>query len=394
MTFDPTVDRSASIERSGWLLVGSALGLLAIGFATALSVAAPGEFSDAVRAQGVNVAVALLGFLVALRVDLATIRRASPWIVVAVALLLIVVLTPGLGRASHGARRWITVLGYSFQPSELAKVALILFLSEFVTRDAQALTDLRRGFLPAAATVLVLAGLVLVEPDLGTSVYLVVLGGALLAVGGAPTPYLIGSALLAIPGILLVAFRAFDHVRHRNVDATQVQQSLRALGEGGPFGVGYGAGRMKLGHVPEGHNDFVFALVGEEWGFFGAVAVLVLFGGILFAGARGSRACRDPFARLIVFGVPFAIVFQAVFNIAVVTGVAPPKGIALPFVSSGGSALLAFSVAVGLAASALRAEAARERASCVSFARLAPSRGDADARSLPQPETVSLPASR
>lgn len=359
MNRDPFRTHAQSAESSAWLLVGCTAGLLAIGFATAMSVAAPGQYDDALRAHGTNVAAAIAAFLVALRVDLDRIRRAAPWIACAVALLLVAVLIPGLGHASHGARRWITWLGYSFQPSELAKVAILLFLSDFIAREPHALTDLRRGFLPAAGVVLVLAGLVLAEPDLGTSVYLVVLGGALLAVGGAPTPYLIGSGLLAIPGILMVAFRAFDHVRHRRVDSMQVLQSLRALGEGGPFGVGYGAGRMKLGHVPEGSNDFILALVGEEWGFAGTVTVLALFGGILVAGARGARACHDPFARLIVFGVPFAIGFQAVFNIAVVTGVAPPKGIALPFVSSGGSALLAFSLAIGLAVSALRRETER-----------------------------------
>ena len=354
---------------SAWILVGACFALLAIGFITALSLAPPGDLAAAVRAQGTSLAVALLAFLAALRVDLTWLRRALPVLAVATLALLVLVLVPGAGHESHGARRWIRIAGTSFQPSELAKVVLVAWLADFIARSPARLSHLTRGFLPAAGTTLLFAGVVLAEPDLGTSVYLVVLGGALLAVGGAPTPYLIGSALLAIPGVLLVAFNAFDHVRHRSTGSLQVQQSLRALGEGGALGVGYAAGRMKHGHVPEGDNDFVFALVGEEWGFAGTVVVLLLFGAVLLAGARGARACRDPFARLVAFGVPFAIVFQAVFNVAVVTGVAPPKGIALPFVSSGGSALLGFSLAAGLAANALRRESERNSPSTESSPR-------------------------
>lgn len=348
--------------RAAGLLAGCALGLTAIGFATAASVAPPESFQSRILSYGIGVIVAILGFLVAARVPIPVVRRVLPWIAAVVALLLALVLVPGIGKDVKGARRWFAFGSFGFQPSELAKILLILLLADFVGRDPTRLARLRAGFLPAAGIVLLFSGLVFFEPDFGTAVYLIALGGVLLALGGAPTTYLLGSALLSIPAVVLLALRLFGHVSRRSTQDYQVVQSIRALAEGGILGVGYGNGRMKFGHVPEGNNDFVLALVGEEWGLVGTLTVLLLFAGILLAGWRGARACRDPFGRLVAFGVAFAIVFQAVFNVAVVTGVAPPKGIALPFVSSGGSALLGFSLAVGFAVNVLRTEAATAHA--------------------------------
>ncbi|MFN0207226.1 MAG: FtsW/RodA/SpoVE family cell cycle protein [Planctomycetota bacterium] len=340
------------------LLITSCLGLVAIGFATAASVAPPDSFQLKVQTHGLNLAVALFAFLVALRTPLEWLRRASPFIACAVGILLIAVLLPGIGRETKGARRWFSFGSVSFQPSEIAKITVILFLADFIGKNPDRLANLRSGFLAAAAFILGFAGIIFIEPDFGTALYIICLGGVLLAIGGAPTHYLIMSAVLSIVPVVLLAYGFFGHVSRRTTNDFQVKQSLRSLGEGGPAGVGYGGGRMKFGHVPEGNNDFVLSLVGEEWGLLGTLTLLALFGGVLAAGAIGSKACRDMFHRLIVFGVTFAIGFQAVFNIAVVTGVAPPKGIALPFVSSGGSALLGFSIAVGLAVNALRREAA------------------------------------
>jgi cell division protein FtsW len=348
--------------RAAYLMSGCALGLVATGFATAASVAPPGSFNSRVETYGSALAAALVGFLAAARVRLEWLRRFAPLFVAIVVALLLLVLVPQLGRDVKGARRWFSILGYGFQPSELAKIALIVFLADFISRDPERIARLRQGFLPAAGVVLLFAGLVFVEPDFGTSVYLITLGGVLLAIGGAPAPYLMASALLSIPAVVILAFRFLGHVGRRSTQDYQVVQGLRALAEGGLLGVGYGNGRMKYGQVPEGGNDFVLALIGEEWGLAGTLTVLLLFVGILVAGWKGARACRDPFARLVTFGVAFAIVFQAMFNIAVVTGVAPPKGIALPFVSAGGSALLGFSIAVGVAVNALRREAATSRA--------------------------------
>lgn len=345
-------------SRAAMLLLGCCLGLATIGFAMAASVAPPGSFDSKVQAHGINVAVALLAFLVALRVPLEWLRRSMPVLIAIIGILLLAVLVPGLGRETKGARRWFSFGPISFQPSELAKITLIVFIADFIGRSRERLEKFWGGFMVPAGVTLVFAGLVFIEPDFGTTLYLIALGGVLLAIGGAPTRYLIGSALLSIPAVVMLAFRVLGHVGRRSTQDYQVRQSIRALAEGGPTGVGFGSGRMKFGHVPEGNNDFILALVGEEWGLIGTLAVLLLFAGVLVAGVLAVRACRDPFHRLIAFGVPFAIVFQAVFNIAVVTGVAPPKGIALPFVSSGGSALLGFSIAVGIAVNALRRETA------------------------------------
>lgn len=354
-----SIDRRAGggdPARAAILLLGCCLGLITIGFATAASVAPPGSFDSKVEQHGLNLAMAVFAFLVALRTPLEWVRRAMPFIVAIVGLLLFAVLLPGLGRETKGARRWFSLGAFSFQPSELAKITIIVFIADFIGRSRERLEQLWSGFMVPAGVTLVFAGLIFMEPDFGTTLYMIALGGTMLAIGGAPTRYLIGSALLSIPAVIMLAFRVLGHVGRRTTQDYQVRQSIRALAEGGPIGVGYGSGRMKFGHVPEGNNDFILALVGEEWGLIGTLALLLLFVGILVSGVLAVRACRDPFHRLIVFGVPFAIVFQAVFNIAVVTGVAPPKGIALPFVSSGGSALLGFSIAVGIAVNALRRE--------------------------------------
>jgi len=371
-------DRSTAAQ-SAWLLLGCCLGLLAVGFVTAASVAPPGEFAAKMKSHGASVAVAMLGFLVALKTPISLWRRASPWILGAVLVALVVVLVPGVGQKVKGGRRWLELLGQRFQPSEFAKVALILFLADFIGKAPERLTDLWRGYCRAAGAVLLTAGIVFFEPDLGTTLYLVAIGGVMLAVGTAPTMYLIGSGVVAIPLVLGLGYLRYDHAKTRSTNDYQVVQSLRAMGEGGPFGVGYGAGRMKLGHVPEGHNDFILAAVGEEWGLVGTTVVLLLFAGIVVAGARAVSAVRDPFARLIVFAVPFAIVFQAVVNLFVVTGLVYPKGIALPFVSSGGSCLLAFSVAVGLAANVLREQAQRSEDERSTFASLLSTSSDAQA---------------
>ncbi|MBI3819597.1 MAG: FtsW/RodA/SpoVE family cell cycle protein [Planctomycetes bacterium] len=342
--------------RAAFLLLSCCLGLVAMGFATVASVAPPSSFDNRILTHGANLAASLVAFIIAVRTPLEWIRKSMPVIVAAVGLLLFAVLIPGLGRETKGARRWFTIGAFSFQPSEIAKITAIVFIADFVGRSRERLEQLWSGFMVPAGMTLIFAGLIFVEPDFGTTLYIIALGGVMLAIGGAPTRYLIGSALLSIPAVIMLAFRVLGHVGRRTTQDYQVRQSIRALAEGGPLGVGYGAGRMKFGHVPEGNNDFILSLVGEEWGLLGTLALLSLFVGILIAGILGVRACRDPFHRLIVFGVPFAIVFQAVFNIAVVTGVAPPKGIALPFVSSGGSALLGFSIAVGIAANALRRE--------------------------------------
>jgi cell division protein FtsW len=349
---------SSRATHAATLLIACCLGLVAIGFAMAASVAPPGGFESRVQTHGINLSIALVAFLVALRTPLEWFRKAAPWIACGVGLLLIVVLIPGFGRETKGARRWFTVGSFSFQPSEIAKFAVILFLADFIGKHPARLANLRSGFLAAAAFVLGFAGIIFVEPDFGTALYIICLGGVMLAIGGAPATFLISSALISIIPVVLLAYGFFGHVSRRTTNDFQVKQSLRALGEGGPAGVGFGGGRMKFGQVPEGNNDFILSLTGEEWGLLGTLTILLLFGGVLVAGAIGSRACRDTFRRLVVFGVTFAIGFQAVFNIAVVTGVAPPKGIALPFVSSGGSALLGFALASGLAVNALRREAA------------------------------------
>jgi cell division protein FtsW len=259
------------------------------------------------------------------------------------------------------ARRWFRAGALSFQPSEFAKLAGVVFLADLAARKGEGMRDFRRGFLPAFAGLLLPAGLVLAEPDFGTAIYLLLVFTALLAVGGARIRHFLVALAIAAPLFVAVAWSKFDHVRARLATLAgrptyQVEQSIVAIGSGGILGRGLGEGEMKRGFVPLGHNDFVFSILGEETGLVGALLVLGLFGAILHAGLRAAQGLQgNPFASLLVFGVVFAIGLQAAINLAVVTGLAPPKGISLPFVSAGGTSIAVLATGVGLAASAARA---------------------------------------
>jgi cell division protein FtsW len=295
--------------------------------------------------------------LLAARLPRERLRRAAlPAFLVCLALLALV-LVPGLGHESNAARRWFRLGGLSFQPSEFARLALVLFLAHFLAGRGEEMASFRRGFLPAAGALAAVVGLVLVEPDFGSAVYLLFVGIALLAVGGARIVHLCAAAAAALPLLLFIGWRSFGHVRERFAYLLEgdYQGTIArvALGSGGIFGRPLGEGGLKWGYVPESRNDFVFAILGEEAGLTGCLLVVALFGAFLAFGHRAAKARREePFDALLIFGVVFAVALQAALNLAVVTRLAPPKGIALPFVSAGGTSMTILGVGVGLAAAA------------------------------------------
>jgi cell division protein FtsW len=321
-----------------------------------------GDSTSYLRKQAVWVALAAIVFALARTTDLSWVEKRARPILGASLLLLFAVLIPGIGTKVGGARRWIRVSGLNGEPSELAKLAVVVFTAWWGATKHELLGDFKRGFLPAFGAVALLAGVIVVEPDMGTASFCAVCGITVLVVAGLRIRHL---ALVGAPGALaLGAFAAFklDYIAARirgwkdldGADAAgvgyQIRQAVISLGSGGPFGLGLGESRQKRLFLPDGHTDFIFALVGEELGLVGTIALLVLYATLVALAIRAVNRAKDRFSFLLGTGLAFALGLQATLNMAVATASIPPKGIALPFVSFGGSPLLFCAAAVGLLA--------------------------------------------
>jgi len=275
---------------------------------------------------------------------------------VTVALLFCVFLFPAI----NGASRWIRAGGISFQPSEVAKVSLPIFLAYYLSRDGADAADFKRGVLPCIAGLAILAFPVLLEPDLGTTIVLCAIFASIYFAAGARSlhlfPVAAGMLILGIAALVFAPWRlrriaAFlDPCSPENAADTgyQVCQSLYAIGTGGVFGEGFGKGEQKLFYLPYPYSDFIFSVVGEELGLIGTLAVVLAFGFILWRGTRAALNAADRFGMLLGFGLVTGVVVQALFNISVVTSILPAKGIPLPFISYGGSSVLVTLFAVGI----------------------------------------------
>lgn len=299
-----------------------------------------------------------LAFVVASRLDYHIWQRWAVWITGVAALVCTVVLVPGIGIVAGGSRRWLGVGWFGFQPSELAKLALVCFAADLLDRRADAVGDWRSVLKPVLMVAVSLCGLVYLEPDLDTTVVLVLITASILVVGGVRLHHLGMLALVGV-GTLMAAAVAEPYRRARVLTylqaggdtsntGYQIVQSFIALGSGGITGVGLGAGRAKWHFLPNAHTDFVFSIIGEELGLIGCILVLVLF--VAFAGLAVTIAMRasDRFGMLCATGIAVWVAAQAAINIGGVTGVIPVSGIPLPFVSFGGSSLVMTMLAAGI----------------------------------------------
>ncbi len=357
------VAESLPLEILATVMALSGIGLVLIYSASAISGEDPLRQTDSFLYLKKQILVLIPGAIVMMllaRCDYRRLARASPFVLAAVLFLLVLVLVPGIGHVSHGARRWFRVGGLSLQPSEFLKPAIVLFAAGFVARADERLGEFRRGFLPSMGVVLVAVGLVVAEPDLGTGLFVLAVASTVFIVGGVKLRHVLPVVALAIPVVLITMLSHFEYVQGRlesfrsGEPHYHVRQSLVALGSGGLLGQGLGAGRQKLYFLPERASDFVFAVLGEETGLVGCAVVISLYVALLLFGFKAARRAPDMCGFLVAFGVSFAIALQAVMNIAVVTGSVPTKGIALPFLSLGGSSLLSTFASVGLLLSVAR----------------------------------------
>jgi cell division protein FtsW len=344
-----------------FLLVLALLGLGVVMVYSASAILATDRFRDAHFFLKKQLFWAVLGLAVMWGVMAVDYRRWRPFVSPLLALavvLLVLVLIPPFGQSINGTRRWLRWGPISVQPTELAKLVLVVYLADFLARRQAVIENLWRGVVPPLLVTGGVAGLVLLQPDLGSAVAIVGVVLCMLFVAGARLAHLglIGS--MAIPVVALAVFTASYRLRRvltfldpwadPRGAGFQIIQSYLALGGGGLLGRGLGESKQKLFYLPEPHTDFIFAILGEELGFVGAVVTVGLFGLLLWRGIRVGLRVADPFGALLAFGVTALLATQAAVNLGVVVGLLPTKGLPLPFVSSGGSSLLVAMAGVGL----------------------------------------------
>ena len=310
-------------------------------------------------------ALGLVGFVFFARLDYRKLKGKGYLLLPVVLVLLVAVLIPGVGRSAGGSARWLGAGAFAFQPSELAKLALVLFAADVFSRKQESLLrEPSHTFLPMVPVLGILAVLVMLQPDMGSTVLISAIGMGLLFVAGAPLRFLTPLAI-AGGGIAGVAAIAAPYRRERVlafmdpwadplVSGYHTIQSLVALGSGGWFGVGLGASRQKWSYIPNAHTDFIFAILGEEMGLLGTVTVLGMFAFLVYLGIRIARSAADRFGMLIATGITIWIGVQALVNIGAVTGVLPVTGVPLPLVSFGGSSLVVCLAAMGMLTSIAR----------------------------------------
>ncbi len=291
-------------------------------------------------------------------VPLGTLKRLAYPILLLSILFLIAVLIPGVGYRAGGATRWIKIQAFSFQPSEFAKLGLVIFLAYFLAKKEEKIRSFSFGFLPTILVSGLVIGLIMKEPDFGAASFLTMMVFLLLFAGGTRVTYIVGACLLAAP----VAYYFLMNVayRHRRLlsfispwdDPTgtsfQIVQSFLCFGSGGLFGLGLGEGRQKLFFLPASHTDFIFSVIGEELGLLGAMVVVLLFFILTMRGIHISLSLKDRFAAYLALGITLMISLQAVLNMGVVLGLLPTKGLTLPLISYGGTSLIINLVGVGM----------------------------------------------
>ncbi|HZV78218.1 MAG TPA: putative lipid II flippase FtsW [Candidatus Binatus sp.] len=329
------------------------------------------------------VALGALACWLGVKLDYGALRRAAPWLLGIAVVLLVGVLFPHFGAVEGGARRWYEFGSFSFEPSEFAKIALIVFLATLLADREESARDFSTVGFPALFSVGILFMLVLRQPDLGTATLFLMIAFVMLFAAGAQLRHLAIGVAVAVPALLAFVYATpyrrarFTAFLDPNADPKgtgyHILQSLYGLGSGGVFGVGLGQSRQKFGYLPEQYTDFIFSVLGEELGFIGAAAVIVLFLLFTYRGLRIAMAAQDRFGFFLAVGITTAIALQAFINIGVVTSTWPVTGVPLPFISYGGTSLVMSLFGVGLLASISRgrsraAVAADERTRDPSYA--------------------------
>ncbi len=346
------------------VLLGASVVLLGLGLVlvySASSAFAAKKFDDATHFLLYQAAYGLLGLGLAWWANKKSsdvLAKVAPYFFGAASLACLVVLIPGIGKLANGARRWLAVGPLGFQPSELAKLAVVLVLALVLARRDRRTTHQRPSLLAPVLLVQVPVVLMLAEPDLGTALVIELVAAAMIFAGGLKPKTLLVLVLAALPALYhLVVGTPFrlqrlmsyiDPWAYRSSVGYQITESLISIGSGGLWGVGLGGGKHKLFFLPEAHTDFIFAILAEELGLIGVVVVLAAFALFVWRGFYIAIRARNPFDSYLAVGLTALVGVPAVFNVGVATGLLPTKGLPLPLISYGGSNLVMTLVAIGL----------------------------------------------
>lgn len=273
-------------------------------------------------------------------------------------ILLILVLIPGIGTVRNGSRSWFGIGSFGIQPSEFMKLSLIIFTAKYLCIKEKDLKDIKKGVLPILGIILLVFGLIMLQPDFGTGVILVMSIIGMLFIGGVDFTFFFKLGVVGIISIIILILSApyrlkrilsfLNPWKDPLGSGFQIIQSLYAIGPGGLFGMGLGNSRQKHFYLPEPQTDFIFSIISEEFGFMGIIIVATLFLIIIIRGITIAKKSRDLFSKYICFGITFGIAFQTILNLMVVVGLIPVTGVTLPFLSYGGSSLLISMVSMGI----------------------------------------------
>lgn len=328
---------------------------------SASSIWAEYKFNDSfryIKQQALFIGIGLVLVKIIMNIDYNKYYEKANIILGICFLLLILVLIPGIGTVRNGSRSWFGIGPFGVQPSEFAKLGLIIFTSKYLSNSNKFLKSYKKGVFPILGVMLLFFGLIMLQPDLGTGLVLATTIVSLLFIAGVNMKFFIGVGILGIIGVIILIIIApyrmdritafVDPWKDPLGTGFQIIQSLYAIGPGGLLGRGYLKSIQKQFYLPEPQTDFIFSIITEEFGIVGAFIVVGLFTIVLVRGVKISLNCKDEFSKYLAFGMTFQIIFQAIMNLMVVVGLIPVTGVTLPFISYGGSSLLISMVSMGI----------------------------------------------
>lgn len=328
---------------------------------SASSVWAEYKFNDPfkfLKAQGIFFIIGIIMMLIISKIDYNFYKKKSNLILLGCFILLVLVLIPGIGTVRNGSRSWFGIGGFGIQPSEFAKIGLIIFVSKYLANNNKEIRDIKKGVFPIIGVILLFFGLIMLEPDFGTGMVIVLTLVVILFISGVKLSFFIKIGcvgLLGIVALIIVApYRMARIVSFLNPwsdplgSGFQIIQSLYAIGPSGLLGLGFGNSIQKQFYLPEPQTDFIFSIISEEFGILGVLIVCTLFFIIFYRCLKIAMSQTDLFSKYLVFGLSFGIIIQASLNLCVVIGLIPVTGVTLPFLSYGGSSLLVCMASIGI----------------------------------------------
>ena len=328
---------------------------------SASSIWAEYKFNDSFKYVKHQLLFFIVGLILMIRIskiDYNSYYKKSNLIIGICFVLLLLVLVPGIGSIRNGSRSWFGIGSFGIQPSEFMKIALIIFTAKYLQDNEKSLKSIKKGVLPILGVLLFIFGLIMLQPDFGTGMIIVLSILCMMFIAGVNIKFFIGLGLvgvIGIVGLILIAPYRMDRITSfinpwsdPLGTGFQIIQSLYAIGPGGILGQGFLNSRQKQFYLPEPQTDFIFSIISEEFGFLGVIIVSTLFIIILYRGIKIALNTKDLFSKYVAFGLVFQILIQAVMNLMVVIGLIPVTGVTLPFLSYGGSSLLISMISIGI----------------------------------------------